>query len=521
MKYDFLNFSLNEINIPVVFFLFLGVIVIRVIPRLILPYDIATDTWYHFSSANSIKKNNHNIPSCNDGYILGGKYDYPYLFHWVLSFLSKEQMISWDKYISAILDSVYIGIAFFYVLFLNYIDVLVWSSSTYSLFLLLLMFSTTMLKTINGPRVYNTTPRIFGEILIFISFIFLHLFFYYQNYNYMFLSAFFMGLGLNSSTFGSQVLLFFTIFLSVFFQDVTPILTFFVGIFFALTISKGHYYYILKQQLKYSYQYATFGQFNHSSAVGKNSWANFTKLIHLLKEKKFKKALSIFYSRLTIVSFFLRAPEALLAIFSIIFFNSILVESPIIIYIIITSWIMFFFTSFKPFLFLGESDRYFDYIIIFATIVICSSFNELYIYIAIVFMLIFNILSLHNFFYKEHMYAKELMDAAFFIKKNYNNKNYKVHGIWGSLINYPLSFLTDLDSLAIETNYVWDLVQNNNIYDSLNSRYKNDFDYLYEKYNINVILVRKAVIIKEEDYYNFDKYENKYENKMFIVFLRK
>ena len=490
---------------------------VRLFPRIIRPLKTDSDTWYHISSVNSIVKNNYKIPECNFGFLLGGKYDYPYFAHWITALFVNKHIIKLEKYISPIIDTIYISVGYYYINFLF---------STYNIeienltikYFLLAIFSISMVKVSTGPRIYSFTPRIFGELFIFIFFISIHTYYLTDNYIFLFISLIFSAIALNTSTFGSQVLFLSSILLSVLLFSFVPLFCFIFSILLAYLISFGHYKNILQQQLKYSWQYATYGQFNHPAVKNRNKIKQYINIFKLIYEKKFKEAYGVFMSDLTFFNVFYKNLDI---VFGFIILLFIAEKEVFLSPLFLSFFIIFVFVSFKPLLFLGESDRYLDYLVIFSIFLFLTNLSETYLILLIGLQFLLFLFTLLLYFKSSDHYGKNFLDATAFIKENIKNKEkYVIHGILGTYINYPLSVLTDIKSLAIETNYVFNLAKNKRLMPK-DTLYTNDFGYLYSNYGVNIIIVNKNYLLNNDFTYDFDLFESIYENNQYIVFKRK
>lgn len=489
---------------------------IRFFPRLVRPLKIDTDTWYHISSVDSIVRNKYKIPKCNFGFVLGGKYDYPFFAHWVASIFVGKNIVKYEKYISPLVDTIYISIGYFYIKYLvEFYQVNI--ENLELKYFLLGIFSISMIKISTGPRIYSFTPRIFGELFIFVFFISLHIYFITENNYFLLIAIIFSAFALNTSTFGSQVLALGSLILSVILFSFIPFISFLISLLVAYLISFGHYKNILKQQLKYSSQYARYGQFNHPAVKNRNKLKQYKKLFSLLINEKYKEAYGLFMSDLTFFNVFYKNVDILLGFILIFFIN---IDDSFLISLFISFFIIFLLTSFKPFLFLGESDRYLDYLVIFTIFILLVSLPDDYLYIFVVLEFLLFLITLLIYFKSSSNYGKNFIETMIYIKQNILKKDdFVIHGILGIYINYPLSVLTDIKSLSIETNYVFDLAMNKKLMPS-DKFYTNDFDYLYNEYRVNIIVANKKYLNKEIEY-DFSKFDVFYENKQYIVYKRK
>ncbi len=488
---------------------------IRYVPRYFNQNKIDADTWYHLSSSKSIVNNNYKIPKINDGFILGGKYDYPYFSHWIVAIISRGNVLKYEKYIAPILDSIYIFMALIY--FQNIVEFYQISDgfSKSITFILLLSFSMSMLKISTGPRVYNFTPRVFGELFTFIYFISIHLFFLEENMLYLFISIFFGGLVLITSKFGVQVLVFFSLLLSIFLFSLIPFLCLLVSFIVALLLSNWHYKNIFIQQFKHMKQYALYGQYNHPALKNRNKLSQYILFGKTLLRRDLKEAYIIFQRDLVFLNIFYKNIDVIIALGLIFFVN---IQDDFLMNILIVGLIIFILTSYKPFQFLGESDRYLDYLLVFSVIVIVLYLPQEYIYFLLIVEFIFYILTLVIYFKSSSDFGEEFILATNYIRKNIKNKSV-IHGIIGMYINYPLYLLTGINTLAIEANYVFNLNKNKKLMPKA-MFYTKDFDYLYNEYGVNIIIANKKYL-HQDIQYDFSKFNLFYENKQYVVYIRK
>lgn len=73
--------------------------------RLINPDVIGRDAAAHLLFAVDIQNNNHRIPDHPSSVATGGVYSYPFLLHWVLSFLSPTSLLAINRWFPAVADT--------------------------------------------------------------------------------------------------------------------------------------------------------------------------------------------------------------------------------------------------------------------------------------------------------------------------------------------------------------------------------------------------------------------------------
>ena len=75
-------------------------------PRLKLPHAIGSDAYFHLLMARTIRENGHRIPSEVPRVLVCRPYTYPYLFHWLLSFVPDRCLMAAERIVSPMLDTV-------------------------------------------------------------------------------------------------------------------------------------------------------------------------------------------------------------------------------------------------------------------------------------------------------------------------------------------------------------------------------------------------------------------------------
>jgi len=383
--------------------------------------------------------------------------------------------------------------------------------------MLLGTFSITMLKISTGPRVYSFTPRVFGEYFVFLFLIGMHIYFLNGNLLFLGMSMLFGGLALNSSTFASQVLLLFSLSLSIVLQTFIPLGMFIMSIVMAILTSKGHYINIVTQQLKYSSKYATYGQFNHPGVKDRNKISRYIQFFKEVINRKLKNAYGIFIHDLIFLNVFYKSFDVILLIVCLPWLAEF---DPFLSAIAIAAIATFLLTSFKPFLFLGEADRYLEYIVIFAFAMIAITFDSEYILLLIGIEVLLYGVTLLMYMRSSNNYGRPYLEAMAYIKENIKEKEkYVIHGILYSYINYSLTVLSNIKSIAIESNYVYSLAQNKKLM-PVDTVYTDDFDYLYEEYGVNIVIASKEKLKQNFDY-DFSAFEVLFENTSYVVYKRK
>ena len=273
------------------------------------------------------------------------------------------------------------------------------------LFYLLSPFSFTSFST--GPRL-GFSPRLSVELISSIGFIFLFLGLSKSEYFFLFLSLILFTFSCLAAKFANQAIFIIILLISIFLLSFEILLFSLILFFFCNICSKGEYFKQLKQQflhLKWWQQKSSLGLVTYDSRI-------FPKFNLGVNIKEFlKQIFDQFLFKNSITSVFFKNPIIYLSI-SFIFidffnqstsFNNIhLAElNNFILFAFISSFIAWIITSTKKFLFLGESERYFNYVWPFPILIFLNHelsnqiFHWLIIYgfIYLIFELSFKILN--------------------------------------------------------------------------------------------------------------------------------
>ncbi len=234
------------------------------------------------------------------------------------------------------------------------------------LFYLLSPFSFTSFST--GPRL-GFSPRLSIELISSIGFIFLFLGLSKSEYFFLFMSLIMFTYSCLAAKFANQAIFIIMLLISIFLLSFEMLLFSLILFFFCNICSKGEHIKQLKQQflhLKWWQQKSSLGLVTYDSRI-------FPKFNLGVNVKEFlKQIFDQFLFKNSITSVFFKNPIIYLSI-SFIFidffnqatsFNNIqLAElNNFILFAFMSSFIVWILTSTKKFLFLGESERYFNYV---------------------------------------------------------------------------------------------------------------------------------------------------------------
>ena len=320
------------------------------------------DTYYHLLAARRIRENRFRIPKTLKEFLLPGIYDYPPGFHYFLALFPDAFRMQMEKWASAFFDMLHCLVVY---LFSLYILSNANSSEAISLTAfwvsLLFMMSPSLTSVGSGPRAYQGTARTPGEFLFTLSMACSIIFFVDGVPLYLLLAGFFGGLLLLTSKFAAQVFLFFNLIIFFFYQDLiwpgVPCL----GILFALLMTRGHYKEIAFGHLEHCQYYRKAISRRFYLVSNKNQLKDLKTLLTDLFRTPRKAAQTILMDN-TYIQLITKNPQLFFVAF--LFSAGLSEKSDIntILYVwTFASLLAFFITSLRPFLFLGEAERYLEY----------------------------------------------------------------------------------------------------------------------------------------------------------------
>lgn len=378
--------------------LFLFTTLFRGAIRFYFPKSIDYDTYFHLFLIDFIRKNGTKNLSIENRFIKKAGLNYPWILHKTISLFPQKLEIFLEKYFNSFIDAIYtvtLYIATFYVTNSNTTALIV---STMYIFTPM-MFSSMSL----GPRIKSFSPRIFGEVLGGLVFVFEFLYLETENYYFFCIAIFLASLAYLSSKFTVQALYLINIFIILFTLHYEIIFILFFGFLLSMLYSRGAYLSILKEQFYHLKWYFINNLKGIMFISSRNNLKILFQAIITLDIKTLARQI-ILDNTILIVLF--RFPLAYFALYLSV--DSLASETQIsnIDIIIYSGFIVFTLTSLKWFLFIGEAERYLNYIVFFLLLKCVLTFEEenLYLILYIGYGILFYIA---EFFFVKTMSSKE------------------------------------------------------------------------------------------------------------------
>ncbi len=335
----------------------------RALPRFFCPGARGKDAYYHLVAARSIRKNGMHMPGTLKEFLLPGIYDYPPLLHYLWALFPLKMHPSVERWSSALIDAGHaVAVYFFSWYFFNLMPSL--QNQSFAAFNSALVFimSPALLTIGAGPRAYQGTPRTLGELLFSLTVCFSFIGFSTGTILPSLLAVFFGALLCLCSKFAVQVMVFFyAIFALVTLSAYWLVLL--AGIFLAaLLLSRGHYAKVAAGHVAHSRYYVRAISKRFYLTARRNSWHELKESVRTLFKNPVKAVKNLlFYQSWTHL---LVNHPLLFAILFIVATNPPATGHETGFFLLL--WIgaglaAFVITSLKPFLFLGEAERYLEY----------------------------------------------------------------------------------------------------------------------------------------------------------------
>jgi hypothetical protein len=493
---------------------------LRVIPRLIFKLPINSDTWFHLTYAEEIRQNNRKVPSRFKKYLLNNEVVYPYLYHLIIGLTSFKNNIKYEKYYSAFVDTLFVFASYWATIFITGDERVALTVSV------LLAVSATLLKVSTGPRAYQGTPRVLGELLVFCSLISLYYFWQSSNYLWLVASILLGSLSLICSKFSFQALVLFLPTIALFTDSVMPIVLLFFILIFAIIATKDKYIVILIGHYNHLFNYATVLKKQWKPINELNKLAQYVQFIKKLFSLDFLGALKLVDGKLLYLNITYKAPEIYIFAVYLISYGVTDDFDEFLLGWSLSGLIFFFVVSTHSFKFIGEAERYIEYAIYPLVLLIAMhSSEEVLIYLIIFFVCLYflNLYKLKKSISGETGFHDNLNKVCEFLKKNFDASNSLVPIISKTTFHQG-ALLTGMNILAT-TQYdrkkfgedQWD-----KLYELGFPLFTNDFKWLSENYGVTMILAYKPFIwqVQEEGNfrYEFDGYNDVYNENNFIVY---
>lgn len=470
-------------------FIFVFVFAFRSLLRLVFNSSIDFDAYFHLYLISFIRKNGISNLIEQKRFIKPFGLHYPWMMHFFISLFPRKFDMFFERFFNPFLDSLF-------TLFLYTVIFYITESNNQALIVVILyLFTPAMFTTLSlGPRIKSFTPRLFGEIVGGMMFIFEYLYFLNDNYIYLVLAIIFAGFSYLSSKFSVQAIVFMSIFLFLFTFDMEYLVVLVSGFILSMILSRGKYLEVLKEQVEHLKWYFIKNIQGQMSVSNRNS---FKVLVDYFKTKRYKKIISALLFQNTFIIILTRFPLVYLALYFIYEGYITNEKLELVDYFIISSFIIFFISSLKLFLFIGEAERYINYMVFFIILKVSLFFEEeiFYLYTFIFYGFLFYILDLILLRKKT---VKNDENEQLILWLNNRNKELRIATIPYHLGGWKLTYETEHDWLYAN---LW-LDKSEKDFFEKNFFYKYPFininkaDKIIDEYNLDYIFYNKQALDK-------------------------
>lgn len=353
---------------------------LRIIPAALWPGD-SSDSGYHLLLRKVIREHGMRMPGKVEALALDEAQRYPWLFHVMIAMLPDRVVLRYPALISVLTDGFMVLAAM--LLAGHMYGSLVDMPSALPMLAagLLVASSPAFLAAGVGPRAYEVTPRPVGEMFFCLAMVCGGMFHSEYPYAWLVGACLLMGLALLSSKFTVQVAVFCLPVMSLLMRDVWPAVMLAGGFLVAIVVSRGRYLEVLRGQFHHLDVYRRRIAYDHEALW----WRNNLMVIGRNVMKALRGAGSLRHAifmvlclleKSTLVLFLTRNLVWLVAA-SVYVFGELLAEGLSGWHQWLTVWLMaplfpFLLTSLRPFLFLGEAERYMEYATIPAAVLVAG-----------------------------------------------------------------------------------------------------------------------------------------------------
>jgi len=454
-------------------------------------------TWYILKKLKTEKKIDHSnydnvFPSYNG---------YPKLHYYTIS-LFPERYWSIIGNLSNIFYDLIVAVGVFLIAHYLFNDLRI-------SFISATIFSTTPILMPVTARLFGIKARAMGGALSFAYFLCLGGFLMDENIYLAIMSSVFFVLSIMSSSFAMQNIIFITIIISVFYFNFLPCLLLILSIVVGYLIPSTGIRKILTHKWNH---YLWYFKNQKGTTVEKRNRLKFFFLLPIYLFRKPKQFIDqVFRNQSFIIALY-----SIPGLFLIFYYNLVVGDGSIMysqgswieyfFFLTVGSIIIFILTSLKPFLFLGQAERYFEYSSVFITILTIYYWTSLSRPLSdLLFLILFQIsMVISNFIYiKKNEYARHFKDLTFLDKEkkliDFLNSNSSIKRILSIPIKYSYKlayYMKNSDKKYYFANQTTNANGfKNTLEDTIGySLPTSELDQFKNKYDIDSLIVQNAIL---------------------------
>jgi len=340
----------------------------RSIYRFIAPYNVGRDAYGHLSLIQDIRESGHRIPESPSKAATEGKYLYPLLVHWILSFFLRDTVEVIERYFSGIMDMILALL----IVSVGFLDILTWKQVVIALIVFVATPEFMRPYLSHGVGMSGRKPGLFFTTICFLSLSI------WMSIGGVFSTTGILSLTVSTvsgafvvltSKFSLQALFF----ISVGMVYVTPVsLAVFVGaIVLAIVLSQGFAVPLLKGHIVFLYDYAVSKQFKipHTNSMRILPDMSSVESVTDLLEQVYKNDII----RPTVNNLFV---VSVAVVYIASYYTGESVSTPAGFDVWIASGVGAFVLTSLPYLrFLGQAERYLEYIYLPSVVVLALAWD--------------------------------------------------------------------------------------------------------------------------------------------------
>lgn len=289
-------------------------------------------------------------------------YSMPLLWHWMISFIEPKLLLRYQAWLNGVIDSFFVVAAFLIAQWSGY-------SAHVALYAAAIYLTTPMWfsNIAIGPRIGGFTPRLSIEVATNLFFMVCILPVGLSELQIAVLGSILVAFVLSASKFGVQALLFLTPLVCLFGGSLLPLVSLATGMIFIIILSRGKIFNQIRAQVLYLIWYCIQNLKGDIYISNRNSFRALVKRSEPDLKAYLLKLAHRIVSENSYTAVMVKLPVVFLIIFAILpsilrgdeFHKSILAAP------IMGAGILYLVVNLRPFLFLGEAERYLNHVAFF------------------------------------------------------------------------------------------------------------------------------------------------------------
>lgn len=289
-------------------------------------------------------------------------YSQPFMWHWLIGFFDAKALLRNQAWLNGVIDSLFVVIAFLLVQWSGYSErVALYAVAIY--LLTPMWFSSIAI----GPRIAGFTPRLSSEVATNLFFMICLLPIGLSELQIVVLGGVLAAFVLSSSKFGVQALLFLTPLVSLVGGSLLPLVSLVAGLILVIVASRGKVVEQLRTQVMHLTWYCKENLKGKMHVSSRNSFDALFKRSEPTLKSYLVKLVHRVVSENSYTSVSIKLPVIFLVAFAIL--QSITrggtVYASVLAAPIVAACLVYFVVNLRPFLFLGEAERYLNQVAFF------------------------------------------------------------------------------------------------------------------------------------------------------------